>query len=281
MTSVTDDAGLITDESDMLPLRKLGYLCATWLVIFASAVIKGGDGTKGFVPCGSSTYWAVVLLPATVAVPLTVSFGKELIQAGERKKMAGIKSQRGDLKWDSRSVTLYPAICFGCGIAAGALGIAAGMVLSPILLELGMIPAVAAATSGFTVLFTSSCTRCARCFACCVKNCNILDVSLQFLVLGHLSPSYGIAYVQPWLLLRVLHCDDDDDDSDHGGGDYDDCDDDDDVGGGGGGGGGGGDYDVRLDKNIHLVCRCCLVGCAGAFVGNTVVHYYIQKYKKT
>jgi len=201
VTSVTDDAGLITDESDMLPLRKLGYLCATWLAIFASAVIKGGDGTKGFVPCGSSAYWAVVLLPATVAVPLTVSFGKELIQAGERKKMAGIKSQRGDLKWDSRSVTLYPAICFGCGIAAGALGIAAGMVLSPILLELGMIPAVAAATSGFTVLFTSSCT------------------SLQFLVLGHLSPSYGIA--------------------------------------------------------------CCLVGCAGAFVGNTVVHYYIQKYKKT
>ena len=114
-------------------------------------------------------------------MPLTLSFGKELIHAAERKKAAGVKSDRGDLKWESRSCTLYPAICFGCGIAAGALGIAAGMVLSPILLELGMIPAVAAATSGFTVLFTSSCTRCAaRRGGCSVKKCNGLVLGVAW-----------------------------------------------------------------------------------------------------
>jgi uncharacterized membrane protein YfcA len=138
----------------------LSYLLATWLAIFVSAVVKGGDGAKGFVECGSSPYWAVVLLPAAVAVPLTITFGKELVVAAERNKQMGFKAERGDIIWDRRCTTLYPAICFACGIAAGALGIAAGMILSPILLELGMIPAVAAATSGFSVLFTSSCTRC-------------------------------------------------------------------------------------------------------------------------
>jgi hypothetical protein len=121
--------------------------------------VKGGEGTKGLVDCGSSAYWAVVMLPATVALPLTYSFGKELVYAGERKKQLGFKAERGDIKWDDKCTTLYPAICFACGIAAGALGIAAGMILSPVLLELGMSPAVAAATSGFAVLFTSSCTR--------------------------------------------------------------------------------------------------------------------------
>ena len=144
----------------MFPLSKFSYLLATWLAIFGTAVVKGGEGTKGFVQCGSAAYWAVVMLPATVAVPLTYSFGRELVRTSERKKQLGFKSERGDIKWDSKCTTLYPAICFACGIAAGALGIAAGMILSPILLELGMTPAVAAATSGFAVLFTSSCTRC-------------------------------------------------------------------------------------------------------------------------
>ena len=150
-------------------MRKLSYLLATWLAIFGSAVVKGGEGAKGFVDCGSSAYWAVVMLPATVAVPLTYSFGRELLLSGEKKKQMGFKHERGDIKWDSRCTTLYPAICFACGIAAGALGIAAGMILSPILLELGMTPAVAAATSGFAVLFTSSCTRCKLDISYCVN----------------------------------------------------------------------------------------------------------------
>lgn len=144
----------------MFPLSKFSYMMATWLAIFGSAVVKGGEGTKGFVGCGSSAYWAVVLLPATVALPLTYSHGREMLLASEKRKQLGMKTERGDIKWDSKRTALYPAICFACGIAAGALGIAAGMILSPLLLEMGMSPAVAAATSGFAVLFTSSCTRC-------------------------------------------------------------------------------------------------------------------------
>lgn len=44
----------------------------------------------------------------------------------------------------------------GCG--AGLLGIGGGMILNPIMLELGYKPEIAAVISGFTVLFTSSST---------------------------------------------------------------------------------------------------------------------------
>ena len=42
------------------------------------------------------------------------------------------------------------------GTAAGMLGIGGGMVINPLLLELGMKPTVVASTTGFTILFTSS-----------------------------------------------------------------------------------------------------------------------------
>jgi uncharacterized membrane protein YfcA len=44
------------------------------------------------------------------------------------------------------------------GIGAGALGIAAGTLLSPLLLSAGMNPIVTVATTGMMVLFTSSAT---------------------------------------------------------------------------------------------------------------------------
>ena len=44
------------------------------------------------------------------------------------------------------------------GVLAGLLGIGGGLVKGPLLLELGMRPQAAAATSGFMVLFTASST---------------------------------------------------------------------------------------------------------------------------
>ena len=46
---------------------------------------------------------------------------------------------------------MYPLYCITAGFCAGALGIAAGTILGPILLELGMMPIVGVASSGFMV----------------------------------------------------------------------------------------------------------------------------------
>jgi uncharacterized membrane protein YfcA len=54
------------------------------------------------------------------------------------------------------SALLISSYLAGCG--AGLLGIGGGMILNPIMLELGYKPEIAAAISGFTVLFTSSST---------------------------------------------------------------------------------------------------------------------------
>lgn len=58
---------------------------------------------------------------------------------------------------------------------AGLLGIGGGLILGPLLLELGLHPIVSTATSNFLVLFTSSST------------------SIQFILLGMMNVEYGIA----------------------------------------------------------------------------------------
>ena len=53
---------------------------------------------------------------------------------------------------------MYPIYSFISGVMAGLLGIGGGLIIGPLLLELGMHPIVSTATSNFMVLFTSSST---------------------------------------------------------------------------------------------------------------------------
>jgi uncharacterized membrane protein YfcA len=57
---------------------------------------------------------------------------------------------------------------------AGMLGIGGGLILGPLLLELGIDPLVSTATSNFMVLFTSSST------------------SIQFIIAGMMNFDYGL-----------------------------------------------------------------------------------------
>ncbi|CAI5973981.1 unnamed protein product [Closterium sp. NIES-64] len=55
-----------------------------------------------------------------------------------------------------REVWVYPLSALLAGCMGGLLGVGGGMVMGPVLLELGMLPQVSSATSSFIVLFSSS-----------------------------------------------------------------------------------------------------------------------------
>merc|ERR1719251_222919 len=61
-----------------------------------------------------------------------------------------------EVQWSWKGVFAYMTIAFVTGVLAGCLGIGGGLVLSPLLLELGFYPAVASAISGMAVLVTST-----------------------------------------------------------------------------------------------------------------------------
>ena len=53
----------------------------------------------------------------------------------------------GDIAWDNRATIIYPLICIGAGLCAGMFGIGGGIVQVPLMLQMGVNPKVASASS--------------------------------------------------------------------------------------------------------------------------------------
>ena len=103
-----------------------------------------------------------------------------------KKVQSNYEFLEGDIKWTTKYVTLIPLIFFTAGLVAGLLGIGGGLVVGPLLLEMGVNPLVSVATSSFTVLLTGSST------------------AIQFLIMGVVSWDYFIWYFVAGILVCFL-----------------------------------------------------------------------------
>ena len=166
---------------------------------------------------------------------LVMYCGDILVRGYEDKLRLGYEFAEGDIHWTRKNASVYPLYCISAGFAAGALGIAAGTILGPILLELGMLPLVGTASSGFMVIFTASST------------------TFQFLIMGQLqvlkllSPSSSLPLPSSSFLVFLLPppvC-------------WSEC--------------------WQIDYALFF----CGIGLLGGAIGNTVVSFFVKKYKKT
>ena len=71
------------------------------------------------------------------------------------------------------SQVLYPLACGVAGLCAGLFGIGGGIIKGPLMLEMGISPQVASATSAFMILFTAA------------------SATFQYAMLGDLRPAYA------------------------------------------------------------------------------------------
>ena len=60
--------------------------------------------------------------------------------------------QEGDIHWTIDRMTLISCVSVAAGILASLLGIGGGMILSPLMLSLGVLPEVTSATSTFMIV---------------------------------------------------------------------------------------------------------------------------------
>ncbi|KAF4319565.1 hypothetical protein BBO99_00004644 [Phytophthora kernoviae] len=147
-------------EMRLFPLKYILPLVFSWLVVLAQSMLRGGHGAPSVigVACSSPDYWMITFLPMLILVMITFWVGYQLRLLNRVKVLSGYPFIEGDIHWIKSRVLIFPTLCTMAGVCAGLLGIGGGMVKGPIMLEMGILPAVQSATANFMVLFTSSST---------------------------------------------------------------------------------------------------------------------------
>jgi len=146
--------------------KKLGMVSLLWVILCCGVIIrgssKGQDSIAGIYYC-SSAFWGVFAAIPIVQMIFSAYFGKLEIDRSALDSESGVQRTSSkalldyvDVVWNWTNVVRYMVYAFVCGLLAGCLGIGGGLVLSPLLLELGFYPAVASAISGMAVLVTST-----------------------------------------------------------------------------------------------------------------------------
>jgi len=146
--------------------KKLGTVSLLWVVLSVGVIIRGstpGGSSLAGIPFCSVGFWGVYAAIPIVQMSFSAYFGYAEIHRTDLDDSLALQRSSSkalldyaEVVWNWANVARYMIYAFVCGLLAGCLGIGGGLVLSPLLLELGFYPAVASGISGMAVLVTST-----------------------------------------------------------------------------------------------------------------------------
>ncbi|CUG92640.1 Hypothetical protein, putative [Bodo saltans] len=141
----------IVEESPQLPTQWLLF-CAVIIVVFSSISYL----TKHAIDCGGTVYYAMLFVVPTIGMLMSFSVRRHLARLYEKVQLNELPSACVPFEWSTKTTIVFPLLCVVAGFAATMLGIGGGLVLSSLLLEAGLAPAHASATSGLATLLIAS-----------------------------------------------------------------------------------------------------------------------------
>lgn len=147
----------ILEEERHVPARNVYSVVGIFLVVLILNILKGGGAFPSplGIECGSLSFWLADVTIALGIVVVSWNARSSLLQRTRQKQEAGYQYLDCDIEWSATSTLVYPLLSCTAGFVAGLFGIGGGIIKGPLMLALGVHPAVAAATSACMILFTS------------------------------------------------------------------------------------------------------------------------------
>lgn len=133
-------------------LPKFGVMLVVIVGMFVFLTLKGGSSGTSLagIACGSTMYWVLVAL----VIPYLGAAAAGVVAYLRRHPKVPVLE--GDITYTPKQLVGMVGGGIGGGIVSAFLGVGGGVVIGPLLLDLGLIPQVSTATSSFMILFTSS-----------------------------------------------------------------------------------------------------------------------------
>eukprot|EP00826_Nyctotherus_ovalis_P002191 TRINITY_DN10416_c0_g1_i8.p1 TRINITY_DN10416_c0_g1~~TRINITY_DN10416_c0_g1_i8.p1 ORF type:complete len:418 (-),score=83.79 TRINITY_DN10416_c0_g1_i8:136-1389(-) len=145
-------------EARPLPPKKAFLILVLFACMMISIIIEGSKGLPSLVGIGlcSTGYWLSFILFIMICVVIVAINAHDINALATEKRLLGIKLTADDVDWTWPKIVQYSAYGVFAGILSAIFGIGGGMILSPVLVQLGMEPEVVSATGGLFVLFTTA-----------------------------------------------------------------------------------------------------------------------------
>ena len=174
---------MLQAEDHLAPWRKVLTLALVWLGYFIITLLL----YRAHVVKACSGPWVVILLISVPYVCIVAYFwSMHLKKEHIKKQKVRYPFLPGDMHWTRRMLIKYPIYSFFAGVLAALTGVGGGLILSPIMLEMGMLPAVISATSNYLIVFTSSAS------------------AIQYIILGRIEVAEGLSGFATGLVGAVV-----------------------------------------------------------------------------
>jgi uncharacterized membrane protein YfcA len=148
---------LLEKEEQKIPFSKLWMCFAILIVITVHSIFlggKGGPSVVGIRTC-SALYWLLLWGMFPILGLLSWLIGRQLVSKYHLKRSHGFQFLHSDIEWTDKRTYITMVVALGAGTLSSLLGVGGGMLVNPLLLELGVAPDCTAATSSLMILFTS------------------------------------------------------------------------------------------------------------------------------
>jgi len=138
------------------PYCTMGYMMLMWAVLIIILVLKGGKGTTGAFEYCSEGYWVCTAMAFVWLFGFAIWMGRRAVNKTILKSKVSFSFVEGDIVWNWIKFRKYSLLTFVAGVIAGLIGIGGGMILGPMMLQLGVLPQVSSATNATLILLTAS-----------------------------------------------------------------------------------------------------------------------------
>mmetsp|Transcript_3857 Transcript_3857/g.5650 ORF Transcript_3857/g.5650 Transcript_3857/m.5650 type:complete len:565 (-) Transcript_3857:136-1830(-) len=148
----------LEEDSKQYPKAKILALLVLWIGLILLTFFKGGKGVESLIgiKCDSPWYAVLIALQFVWTLGFATVYGLKLLKRQNARAAVNYPYLPKDVLWDNKKLRFYSTFTFVAGIVAGLIGIGGGMVLGPLMLQMGIHPRVSSATTATMIVLTSS-----------------------------------------------------------------------------------------------------------------------------